>query len=99
MLEKKVPMRRCIGCMKSFPKKQLVRIVAADEGVLLDPKGIAPGRGAYLCRSEKCAALALKKNAVGRSLKKSINAEEGQKLLQQITILQKAETTGGVANA
>ena len=32
MKVKKVPMRRCVGCMVSKPKKELIRIVAAEGG-------------------------------------------------------------------
>ena len=54
MTEKKVPERRCIGCMTSRPKQELIRIVADENGLHIDPSGKMPGRGAYLCRSEEC---------------------------------------------
>ena len=46
MKTKKVPMRRCAGCMQSKEKKEMIRIVGDREGcVKLDVTGKAPGRG------------------------------------------------------
>lgn len=36
---KKVPMRRCVGCMESKPKKELIRIAGYEGEVSLDPTG------------------------------------------------------------
>lgn len=69
MKTRKIPMRRCIGCMESKEKKALVRIVAdADGGVLLDRTGKAQGRGAYICPDPGCFRLARKKKAIARNL-------------------------------
>ena len=68
MKQNKVPMRRCIGCMESRPKRELIRVVASPEGeVRLDPSGKANGRGAYLCPDPECVAKARKKNAFART--------------------------------
>ncbi|MDR2611006.1 MAG: YlxR family protein [Clostridiales Family XIII bacterium] len=61
-------MRRCVGCMESKPKKELLRIAAADGGVFVDVTGKANGRGIYLCRREACFDAARKKKALGRGL-------------------------------
>ena len=29
---KKIPMRKCLGCMQSFPKNELIRVVRTPEG-------------------------------------------------------------------
>ena len=50
MVQKKIPMRQCLGCREMFPKRELIRVVRSPEGeITLDFKGKAPGRGAYLC--------------------------------------------------
>ena len=50
--QKKVPVRRCVGCNTQKPKKELVRIVRSPEGeVSVDLTGKRSGRGAYLCPS------------------------------------------------
>ncbi|MBR5015586.1 MAG: YlxR family protein [Clostridia bacterium] len=55
MMQKKVPLRRCCGCMEMKPKQELVRVVKSNTGdVALDLTGKAPGRGAYVCRSREC---------------------------------------------
>ena len=49
-MQKKIPMRQCVGCREMRQKKELVRVVKSPEGVIsLDFRGKAPGRGAYLC--------------------------------------------------
>ena len=46
--QKKVPVRRCVGCNTQKPKKELVRIVRSPEGeVSVDLTGKRSGRGAY----------------------------------------------------
>ena len=60
-MPKKVPMRRCCGCMEIKPKNELVRVVKNKEGVIsLDLTGKMPGRGAYLCRNPECLEKARK---------------------------------------
>ena len=61
MVQKKVPMRQCLGCREMFPKRELIRVVRSPEGELsLDFKGKAPGRGAYLCGKPECLKKARK---------------------------------------
>jgi predicted RNA-binding protein YlxR (DUF448 family) len=43
--EKKIPMRRCVGCMESKPKNQLIRIAGYEGNVSIDRTGKAKGRG------------------------------------------------------
>jgi predicted RNA-binding protein YlxR (DUF448 family) len=68
MKQKKIPMRRCVGCMESKPKRELMRITAAEGGAKADPTGKANGRGIYLCRRMECFAKAKKKRAINRGL-------------------------------
>ncbi|PTQ56046.1 MAG: putative nucleic-acid-binding protein implicated in transcription termination [Candidatus Carbobacillus altaicus] len=73
---KKIPIRRCIACGAQKPKKELVRIVRTPEGALLvDRKGKVSGRGAYLCPSEACLKLALKKKLIERALEVPLTPE------------------------
>ena len=69
MITKKVPERRCVGCGKSFPKRDLIRVVRTPEGeVKLDLTGRMNGRGAYICRSAECFRTARKKNKFSSNL-------------------------------
>lgn len=83
--ERKVPIRTCVTCRESSAKKKLVRIVRGTDGeIRIDPTGKMPGRGAYLCSSRECIALAIKANKLGRALRCDIPAhlrEELQKLV------------------
>lgn len=82
--EKKTPMRRCVGCMESKPKNQLIRIAGYEGEVFIDITGKAKGRGIYLCPNEGCFSLAQKKKAIGRGLQMSINDENTNKLFEEL---------------
>ncbi|MDR0518907.1 MAG: YlxR family protein [Clostridiales Family XIII bacterium] len=76
MSNNKIPMRRCVGCMTSKPKKELVRLVAADGRPRVDSAGKANGRGVYLCADVECLEKALKRNALTRGL--SLSGLDGE---------------------
>jgi len=83
MKTRKIPMRRCVGCMESKPKKELVRIVYTTEGQLaLDPTGKLNGRGVYLCPNADCILKAKKKNAVARGLERDVDIEQLAKIFE-----------------
>ena len=64
-MNKKVPMRQCIGCGCMKSKKEMMRVLKDAEGnILLDVTGKKNGRGAYLCPSEKCLKKALKTKTI-----------------------------------
>ncbi len=56
-MNKKIPMRLCLGCNEAKPKAQLIRIVKNKEGeISVDFTGKKPGRGAYICNDTACLA-------------------------------------------
>ena len=66
---RKQPERRCLGCMQSFPKKELIRLVRTPESAVeLDFIGKKSGRGAYICRSIECFKKARKAGRFQRNL-------------------------------
>ena len=76
MTQRKIPLRRCNCCGESKPKKELVRVVRAQDGtVSLDLTGKKPGRGAYVCPSAACLAKARKARRIERALEVSIPDE------------------------
>lgn len=84
-MPKKIPMRQCVGCREMKPKRELVRIVRSPEGdVSVDLKGRSPGRGAYVCRDEKCLKRAISSKALSRSLEADIPDELYDTLRQQL---------------
>ena len=55
MAEKKIPMRKCLGCGEVKPKRELIRVVKNNQGeISLDLTGKKNGRGAYICHSKDC---------------------------------------------
>ena len=81
---KKTPMRRCIGCMESKQKNQLVRIAGYEGTISIDPTGKAKGRGVYLCRNQDCFRMAQKKKAIGRGLKMEVSSQQVEKLFREL---------------
>jgi len=84
MKTKKVPMRRCVGCMESKPKRELIRIVASDSGPKIDLSGKANGRGIYLCPDTECFTKARKKKAIGRGLEIEVGEQELDNLFKEL---------------
>lgn len=75
-MEKKIPMRQCLGCREMKPKKELIRVVRSPEGnISLDFKGKASGRGAYVCPSSQCLKKAIKAKALERAFSMQIPQE------------------------
>ena len=63
------PERTCVGCRGVFKKKEVVRIVAAPQGVVIDYREKLPGRAAYVCPRHECISKALGKEGIFRSLR------------------------------
>ena len=73
---KKIPMRRCLGCFESKPKKELIRIVKNKDGeISLDKTGKKQGRGAYICCSEECLDKAIKTKRIENEFEMKIEDE------------------------
>ncbi len=75
MTGRKTPMRKCMGCMQMFPKKELVRVVRTKVGdgeddyeITLDLTGKKAGRGAYICKNISCLQTARKAKRISRAL-------------------------------
>ena len=72
-MNKKVPMRQCVGCQEMKSKKEMLRVLKTSEDeIVLDATGRKNGRGAYLCFSKECLAKARKNKGLERSLKMAI---------------------------
>lgn len=75
-MEKKVPLRKCLGCMSSFPKKDLVRVLKTPDGeVIVDLTGKKSGRGAYICKDKACLKKAIKSKRIQSNLEIEIPEE------------------------
>ena len=84
-MQKKIPMRQCVGCREMRPKRELVRVVKSPEGAItLDFKGKAPGRGAYVCPNADCLKKARKSKALERSVDCQIPQEVYDGLVEKM---------------
>lgn len=81
-MEKKVPMRTCVACRSSKPKKELVRIVKNQNGITLDRTGKVNGRGAYICDDTEC----LRKLIKGKILNKVFECEVSDETYKLIEV-------------
>ena len=66
------------------PKGELFRMVKTTDGAKLDLSYKMQGRGAYVCRNEKCILLAAKRHAFSRHLKTSCGDEVVNLLLGEL---------------
>ena len=68
-MQKKIPMRQCMGCRERRAKREMIRVVRGTDGtVSLDFSGKVNGRGAYICPQTECLKKAQKSKALERSL-------------------------------
>ncbi len=85
MKDKKVPMRTCVVTKEVRPKKDLIRVVATQEGVVsVDLKGKANGRGAYLILSKEVIEKARKSKALDKKLEVTVPEEIYDTLLSLV---------------
>ncbi len=95
MKQRKIPMRKCIGCQENFPKKNLCRIVKTKiqgdnpdtqdiEIVKFDATGKLNGRGAYICKNMDCFDKAVKSKRLSRSLETEIPTEVYEQIKLEI---------------
>lgn len=82
-MNKKLPLRLCIACLKLKDKKELIRIVKNDEGISLDRTGKKNGRGAYICNDIECLKKAIKSKALNKAFKQSVDKDTYDKLLEE----------------
>jgi uncharacterized protein len=70
------PRRRCVACRQARGKHELVRLVRLEEGtVVVDARGRAAGRGAYVCRGDGCAARLVKGGRLSQAFRRPSKAE------------------------
>ena len=84
-MEKKIPMRQCLGCREMKPKRELIRVVRSPEGeISVDLTGKKSGRGAYICPDAACLQRAMKSRALERSFETAIGEDVYAALQAQI---------------
>jgi predicted RNA-binding protein YlxR (DUF448 family) len=82
---KSLPQRTCIACRQVKEKKDLIRLVSTENGIVeIDAFGKKPGRGAYLCPKRTCWELALRKNRLDYVLRTRLNDDNRQILREYV---------------
>ncbi len=83
MRNKHLPQRTCLACRQAREKKELVRLVRVESGVVeVDASARKAGRGAYLCPKKGCWELALKKNRLDYALRTKLSNDNLQILMK-----------------
>jgi predicted RNA-binding protein YlxR (DUF448 family) len=74
-----------VGCRGRAGKGEFVRVVRQPAGqVSVDPTGRSPGRGAYVHRAESCVRQAVRRGALAKALKASLDDAEVSRLMDEL---------------
>ena len=89
---KHVPLRTCIACRETKPKRELLRVVRTPDGhVMIDATSKKSGRGAYLCARLSCWETALKHMRLEQEFELTLSVEDRAGLDAFVATLPKDE--------
>lgn len=81
-MPKHIPLRSCVACRETKPKRELVRVVrVAEDRVEVDRTGKKNGRGAYFCPARECWELGQRRKALNHALSMTVSAHNWEELL------------------
>jgi uncharacterized protein len=89
---KHVPLRTCIGCRTVLPKRDLIRIVRTEHGLVVDATGKVAGRGAYVHNVRTCWEQALR-GPINRALRMELAPADMEVLAAYIQKLPREDKT------
>jgi len=72
------PLRRCAGCGRRAPQRELVRFTALEGELVPAPVAGArglPGRGAYTCARLECFERARSRRSFARVLRRTVRVD------------------------
>ncbi len=72
--------RRCVACRTCKQQNEMIRIARINDEYLIDEKNKLGGRGAYICKDDKCIELTIKKKLLNRAFKTNLNSQIYEKL-------------------
>lgn len=81
---KKIPMRMCVVTREKFPKKELIRVVRTENGVLVDETGKVNGHGCYLKKDIDVINNAKTKKILDKVLETNIDESIYDELISKI---------------
>lgn len=80
--EQRQPQRTCVACRTTANKRELVRIVrSAENRIVPDPTGKAPGRGAYLCTNLACWEKGTNTGLLGKALRATLSGDDAIQIM------------------
>lgn len=69
-MQRKIPLRKCIGCQEMKNKKSLIRVVKNKEDeFFVDLTGKLNGRGSYICPDKGCLEKAINNKGLEKAFK------------------------------
>lgn len=71
-----IPMRTCISCGVKREKKELIRLVLDNNGVVVRDN-FGKGRGAYICRNEDCLSVLKTGKGLNRAFRRNVSIPVG----------------------
>jgi predicted RNA-binding protein YlxR (DUF448 family) len=81
-MPKHIPLRSCVACRDTKPKRELVRVVrVSDDRVEVDRTGKRNGRGAYFCPAQGCWESGRKRKALNHALSMTVSQDNWEELL------------------
>ncbi|OGK87704.1 MAG: hypothetical protein A2050_00210 [Candidatus Rokubacteria bacterium GWA2_73_35] len=89
------PARTCLGCRRVRPKRELVRLVRSERGiVVVDAPARARGRGAYVCPEPACVERALSRSRLAHAFRRP--SEVASDLAASVRAAAGGRAVGGV---
>lgn len=91
MIQKNIPLRKCIACGLRKPKSEFIVIVRPPKAELNEPIRILDGnekkegRGSYICKNSECLKNARKSRRLERIFKKKIDDQIYDALEKAVT--------------
>ena len=77
--------RMCFICRKTYNKQDMIRIVKNSSGeIFIDRTGKANGRGAYICKDNKCIEQIKKQKILSKAFKCEFPPAVYQKLCEEL---------------
>ena len=81
---KKIPMRTCVVTKEKMPKKDLIRVVTTESGIVIDETGKVNGHGVYLKKDINVIKLAKDKKILNHELETEVPDEIYNQLIELI---------------
>lgn len=84
MKQRKIPMRMCVVTREKHPKKDLIRIVMTENGLIADLSGKVNGHGVYLKKDKEVIKKAKEKKILDKLFETKVSEELYEKINELI---------------